>query len=211
MLLQALDLAPRQGDADFTDPFQFHPLIGLALKLVKVDQRQRLSPLDRLQIALAGFRRTAASLTIEARQRMALFAINHDNVRHFRISVAWNRRILRRQWSLPQSGGQFDLAETFRGTCSCSGSIEAPAPTRYDRHRVQFEIVDDWRYFRCLDPASARISKPRRDERPWRPPDHPWSCPASAVPLDQSGVQHMAQSFRISEMIAIPIIEIKRL
>src|SRR5258706_15661809 len=51
---QTLDLAPRQGDADFPAPFQLHPVDRLGVKAREVEQGGRFSPFDGFQVTLAG-------------------------------------------------------------------------------------------------------------------------------------------------------------
>src|SRR5438045_8535975 len=80
---QAPDLAARQRDADLADPIQLYPVDRLGVKAVEVDQIRRFSPLDRLQITLTGLEPHRCFLAIEARQREALLAVNHDNIAIF--------------------------------------------------------------------------------------------------------------------------------
>src|SRR6266700_7389860 len=63
---QAFDLAPRQGDADFSDPFQLHAVDRLGVKAREVDQRGGLSALDRFQVTLAGPQPDCCLFPVEA-------------------------------------------------------------------------------------------------------------------------------------------------
>src|SRR5262249_28253657 len=76
----ALDLAARQGHTDLSDPIQLDADDRLGVEALQVDQRGRFAALDRLQIAFSGFEANHRFLTIEARERMPLLAIDHDDV-----------------------------------------------------------------------------------------------------------------------------------
>src|SRR5277367_4496300 len=73
---QPLDLASRQGDADFPDPFQLDACDRLGVEAREVDDMAGLAALDRLQIALAALQAHRGFLAIKARQRVPLVAIN---------------------------------------------------------------------------------------------------------------------------------------
>src|ERR1700722_11908916 len=77
---QPIDLAARQGHADFSDPFQLDAGDRLGVEACEVDDMAGLAALDRLQVALAALQAHRGFLAIEARQRMLLIAINHDNI-----------------------------------------------------------------------------------------------------------------------------------
>src|SRR5882672_11209589 len=77
---QAIDLAPRQGNADLSDPFQLNPVDRLGVEAGEVDQGGGFSPLDRFQIALAGLQSDRGFLSVEACERVALLLVNHNNV-----------------------------------------------------------------------------------------------------------------------------------
>src|SRR5580692_6840985 len=80
---QALDLAPRQGDADLPDPFQFYPWDRLGVEACEVDQGCGFAPLDGLEVALARLQPHRGLFAVEARRRVPLVAVDHDNIAIF--------------------------------------------------------------------------------------------------------------------------------
>src|SRR5262245_19183523 len=78
-----LDLAPRQGDADLADPFQLYAIDWLGIEAREVDRIGRFAALDSLQVALAGLQPHHRLLAEEARKRVPLVSVNHDNVAVF--------------------------------------------------------------------------------------------------------------------------------
>src|SRR5882757_2666056 len=90
LVAQAFDLASRQSNADLADPFELYTADRLGIEAREIDQCCRFSPLDRLQIALAGLQAHGGFLAVEARERMMLLAKNHDNIAIF---VFWQHGI----------------------------------------------------------------------------------------------------------------------
>src|SRR5581483_4511075 len=108
------DLSARQGDADFADPVQFHAIDRLGVETREVDEACALAAFDRLQIALAGLELYRGLFPVEARERVALLAIAHDDIavlvfRQHRIT-----RHLERDQFILDGKRQVDLAEAFR-------------------------------------------------------------------------------------------------
>src|SRR5947209_9930353 len=111
---QTLDLAPRQRHADFTDPFQLHSADWLGIEAGQVDQRRGLSPLDYLEIALAGFQPNHGLLAVEARYRVLLLPINYNDIAAFIFRQHGIARHLKGDGFLRYRKGELDLPETFR-------------------------------------------------------------------------------------------------
>src|SRR4051794_16288103 len=63
---QTVDLAARQRDADFPDPFQLHSRDGLGVETGEVDHGGGFSPVDGFQVALAGLEPDRGLLAVEA-------------------------------------------------------------------------------------------------------------------------------------------------
>src|SRR5580704_741477 len=78
-----LDLGPRQGDADFADPFELDAVDRLGVEAREVDLAWGFAALDRLQIALAGLEPHHGLFAKETGKRVALLAIDHDHVAIF--------------------------------------------------------------------------------------------------------------------------------
>src|SRR5215813_5966119 len=79
----ALDLAAWQGDEDFADPLRLYPVDRLGVEADQVHLGGRFSLLDGLQVALPALQPHHGLLAIEARNRMALVLVDHDNVAVF--------------------------------------------------------------------------------------------------------------------------------
>src|SRR5882757_7172351 len=77
---QPFDLTAGQSDEDLADPFELHAVDRLGVKALEIDQARRTAALDCLQIALAALEPDRSLLSVEARQRIALLAINDNNV-----------------------------------------------------------------------------------------------------------------------------------
>src|SRR5690348_9720755 len=63
---QPFDLAPRQRDADFPDPFQLHSRDGLGVEAGEIDHGRGFSPVDGFQIALARLQPDRRLFAVEA-------------------------------------------------------------------------------------------------------------------------------------------------
>jgi hypothetical protein len=151
---QAFDLAPWQGDADLPDPFQLYPVDRLGVEAREVDQRGGLSPLDRLQIALAGLQPDRGLFPVEARRRMALFPVDHDDVAVLVLRQHGVADDFKGDGLLRDREGQLDLAQPLRRHLFMFGLDDGPgADTAHDRHRIQLEVIDDERNFRGFDQA----------------------------------------------------------
>src|ERR1700682_5788065 len=151
---QAFDLAPWQGDADLPDPFQLHPVDRLGVEAREVDQRGGFAPLDRLQIALAGLQPDRGLFPVEARRRMALFPVDHDNVAVFVFRQHGIADDFKGDGLLRYREGQLDLAQALRRHLFMFGLDDRPgADAAHDRHRIQLEVIDDRRNFRGFDQA----------------------------------------------------------
>src|SRR5713101_1096272 len=152
---QPLDLASWQGDADLPDPFEFDPVDRLGVEAREVDQRGGFSPLDRLQITLAGLQPDCGLFPVEARRRMALFPVDHDNVAVFVFRQHGIADDFKGDGLLRDREGQLDLAQPFRRHLFMFGLDDCPgADAAHDRHRIQLEVIDDGRNFRGFDQAS---------------------------------------------------------
>src|SRR5579863_5848135 len=108
---QPLDLAARQRDADFADPFQLHAGDWLGVEAREIDDLRRLSPLDRLEVTLAALQTHGGFLAEKARQRMPLVAIDHDNVAIFIFRQHGITHHLEGDGFFRDREGQFDFAE----------------------------------------------------------------------------------------------------
>src|SRR6201995_118629 len=149
---QPCNLPARQGDADFADPVEFHPIDRLGIETREIDEARALAALDRLQIALAGLELHRRLFPVEARERMGLGGIAPD---HVAVLVFRQHRIARHlecnQFILDRKR-QVDLAETFRRHLLLVRlDHRAGADPAHDRHRVETEIFHDQGDFRGLD------------------------------------------------------------
>src|SRR3954465_5137120 len=77
---QAFDLTPRQGHANLAYPFKLDAVDRLGVEARKVDEGWRFSAGDRFQAALRGLQPDRGLFAIETGDRMALIAINHDDI-----------------------------------------------------------------------------------------------------------------------------------
>src|SRR5436305_8160574 len=111
---QTLDLAAGQRDADFTDPFQLYAADWLGVEAGEVDQACGFAALNGFQVALAGLQADRGLLAIEARQRMALVAVDQDDVAIFVFRQHGIAGHIKRNSFLRNREGQFSLAYAFQ-------------------------------------------------------------------------------------------------
>ena len=94
------------------------------------------------------------------------------------------------------------------GTCSCSGSIEAPAPTRpmigteFNSRYSMIGAISDALIRRIPD----RISETAPGRTPIAVANPPLVLPGFSSPRSINLMSSMVRPFRISETIAVPII-----
>jgi hypothetical protein len=149
---QPLDLTPWQGDTDLADPFQLHSVDRLGVEAREVDDAGGFPALDGLQVALARLQPDRGLFPVEARNRMALLPENHDNIAVFVLRQHGIAGHLKGDGFLGNRERQFDIAEPFRRHLLVFRlDVRAGADPAHDRHRVQFQVIDDRRDFRCLD------------------------------------------------------------
>src|ERR1700730_2639833 len=153
---QAFDLAPWQGDADLSDPFQLHPDDRLGVEAREVDQSGGFSPLDGFQITLAGLQPDRGLFAVEAGNGVAQLVVDHNNVAVFVFRQHGIAGDLKGDGFFSDRERQFDGAETFRRhLLVLRFDAGAGADAAHHRHRIQFEIIDDGLDFRRLDQAGV--------------------------------------------------------
>src|SRR5437764_14927560 len=111
---QTLDLAAWQRDADFPDPFQLYATDWLGVEAGQVDEACGFAALDGFEVALAGLQAHRGLFAVEARQRMALLAVDHDNVAVFVLRPHGIAAHLKGTGFRRNSEGPLSLAEALR-------------------------------------------------------------------------------------------------
>src|SRR5262249_54803167 len=133
-----------------------HAVDRLGIEARQVDRISRLAALDRLQVALAGLQPYHSFLAEEARERVPLFAVNHDHVAVFVLRQHGIARNLKGDGFSGNREGEFDVPETLgRDLLVLRFDGGAGPDPAHDRYRVESEIFHNRSYFGRLDEPDA--------------------------------------------------------